>query len=108
MPAAGSSHAGCSTVQVQQHLDRMQQQKEAVAMDKLRVLMPQLGDVARALALAKSDWDIDLAVSMLRSFQAAYLDKWNTLNKVCHLIRRNSVKLLTCSSIVAMLTVWLT
>ena len=73
-------------MQVQQHLDRMQQQKEAVAMEKLRVLMPQLGDVVRALALSKADWDLDLAVNMLRSFQVAHLDKINILNKV-----RNSV-----------------
>jgi hypothetical protein len=69
--------------QVQQHMDRMQQQKEQVAMDKLRQLMPQMGDVVRALALAKSEWDIDRAVSMLRSFQVAHLDKVNALNKVC-------------------------
>lgn len=74
-----------SSVQVQQHLDRMQQQKEAVAMEKLRALMPQLGDVVRALALAKADWDIDLAVNMLRSFQVAHLDKLNTLKNVGHI-----------------------
>lgn len=72
-----------AAVQVQQHLDRMQQQKEQMAMDKLRQLMPQLGDVARALALSKNEWDIDKAVSMLRSFQVAHLDKINALNKVC-------------------------
>jgi hypothetical protein len=51
-------------------------------MDKLRQLMPQLGDMVRALALSKADWDIDQAVSMLRSFQVSHLDKVNTLNKV--------------------------
>eukprot|EP00775_Hariotina_reticulata_P007910 gene7910-8106_t len=60
---------------VQQHLDRMQQQKETVAMEKLRVLMPQLGDMVRAMALANADWDVDQAVNMLRSFQVAHLDK---------------------------------
>jgi hypothetical protein len=76
-------HAGllpCS-LQVQQHLDRMQQQKEAAAMERLRTLMPQMGDVVRALALSKADWDLDQAVSMLRSFQVAHLDKVNNLNK---------------------------
>jgi hypothetical protein len=63
-------------------MDLMQQQKEAAAMDKLRQLMPQLGDMVRALALSKADWDIDQAVSMLRSFQVSHLDKVNTLNKV--------------------------
>lgn len=50
-------------------------------MEKLRVLMPQLGDMVRALALAKSDWDLDKAVNMLRSFQVAHLDKVNVMNK---------------------------
>lgn len=50
-------------------------------MDKLRQLMPQMGDMVRALALAKTDWDIDAAVSVLRSFQVAHLDKVNMLNK---------------------------
>jgi hypothetical protein len=63
-------------------MDRMQQQKETAAMDKLRQLMPQLGDMVRALALSKNEWDIDKAVSMLRSFQVAHLDKVNALNKV--------------------------
>ncbi len=69
-------------MQVQKHMDLMQQQKETAAMDKLRQLMPQMGDMVRALALAKADWDIDQAVAMLRSFQVAHLDKVNTLNKV--------------------------
>jgi hypothetical protein len=69
-------------MQVQKHLDIMQQQKENAAMDKLRQLMPQLGDMVRALALSKAEWDIDRAVAMLRSFQVAHLDKVNTLNKV--------------------------
>eukprot|EP00879_Flechtneria_rotunda_P025828 GHRR01027480.1.p1 GENE.GHRR01027480.1~~GHRR01027480.1.p1 ORF type:complete len:361 (+),score=132.96 GHRR01027480.1:358-1440(+) len=77
----GMPRCYCWALQVQQHLDRMQQQKEAVAMDKLNLLMPQIGDMARAVALAKSDWDIDNAVNMLRSFQVAHLDKLNTLNK---------------------------
>lgn len=66
---------------VQQHLDRMQQQKETVAMDKLRLLVPQMGDKVRALALAKTEWDIDAAVAMLRRFQVAHLDKLNGINK---------------------------
>lgn len=66
---------------VQKHMDLMQQQKEAAAMDKLRQLMPQLGDMVRALALSKAEWDIDQAVAMLRSFQVSHLDKVNTLNK---------------------------
>ncbi|KAF8073001.1 Ppc2 [Scenedesmus sp. PABB004] len=66
---------------VQQHAAKVQQQKETVAMEKLRQLMPQQGDVVRALALAKAEWDIDRAVAMLRSFQVAHLDKVNALNK---------------------------
>lgn len=72
----------CTLLQVQRHMDLMQQQKEAAAMDKLRQLMPQLGDMVRALALSKAEWDIDKAVAMLRSFQVSHLDKVNTLNKV--------------------------
>ncbi|WIA29267.1 hypothetical protein OEZ86_011775 [Tetradesmus obliquus] len=66
---------------VQQHMDRMQQQKEAVAMEKLRLLLPQMGDMVRALALARSEWDIDKAVQMLRSFHSANLDKVNLITK---------------------------
>lgn len=80
-------HVGCCclvlpVLQVQRHMDLMQQQKEAAAMDKLRQLMPQLGDMVRALALSKAEWDIDQAVAMLRSFQVSHLDKVNALNKV--------------------------
>lgn len=72
-------------------MDLMQQQKETAAMDKLRQLMPQMGDMVRALALSKSEWDIDQAVAMLRSFQVAHLDKVNTLNKVGVKIARQAV-----------------
>jgi hypothetical protein len=60
----------------------MQQQKEAVAMEKLRLLLPQMGDMVRALALARCEWDIDQAVQMLRSFHSANLDKVNQITKV--------------------------
>jgi hypothetical protein len=63
-------------------MDRMQQQKEAVAMEKLRLLLPQMGDMVRALALARCEWDIDQAVQMLRSFHSANLDKVNQITKV--------------------------
>jgi hypothetical protein len=63
-------------------MDRMQRQKEAVAMEKLRLLLPQMGDMVRALALAKCEWDIDKAVQMLRSFHSANLDKVNLITKV--------------------------
>lgn len=84
-PAAAFSHHRWSllcSMQVQKHMDLMQQQKETAAMDKLRQLMPQMGDMVRALALSKADWDIDQAVSTLRSFQVSHLDKVNMLNKV--------------------------
>jgi hypothetical protein len=66
----------------------MQQQKETVAMEKLRVLMPQLGDMVRAVALANADWDVDQAVNMLRSFQVAHLDKVNMMNKASSVLQQ--------------------
>jgi hypothetical protein len=49
---------------------------------QLSALMPALGSKLRAFALAKTDWNVDAAVELLRSFQVAELDKLNAITKV--------------------------
>jgi len=44
--------------------------------------MPALGSKLRALALTKTDWDVDAALALLRSFQVSQLDKLNAITKV--------------------------
>jgi hypothetical protein len=44
--------------------------------------MPALGGRLRALALTKTDWDVDAALALLRSFQVAQLEKLNVITKV--------------------------
>lgn len=48
---------------------------------QLAALMPALGGRLRAFALAKTEWDVDAALNMLRSFQVAQLDKVNAIIK---------------------------
>jgi hypothetical protein len=43
--------------------------------------MPSLGSKLRAFALTKTDWDVDAALALLRSFQVAQLDKLNAITK---------------------------
>jgi hypothetical protein len=69
---------------VQKHQNKVQQELENAAMGKLAALMPQMGDMVRALALAKASWDVDAALGMLRQFQVANLDHLNALSKVSH------------------------
>jgi hypothetical protein len=69
-------------MQVQKHREKVQQEKEDAAVEKLASLMPQMGGMVRALALTKTNWDVESALSMLRQFQVACLDKLNAVTKV--------------------------
>jgi hypothetical protein len=69
-------------MQVQKHQQKVQQDKEDAAVEKLASLMPQMGSMARALALTKTNWDVEAALSMLRQFQVACLEKLNVVTKV--------------------------
>ena len=77
---------------VQKHLNKVQQELEDVAMGKLAALMPQMGDMVRALALSKVNWDVDAALGMLRQFQVANLDHLNALSKVSQISIGSSCK----------------
>lgn len=55
---------------VQQHAERMAQEKEQNALQKLAVLLPQLGFFARLMALQETSWDVDRALTLLRRFVA--------------------------------------
>lgn len=66
---------------VEKHNERMQQERENMALEKLAALMPSLGSKLRAFVLTKADWDVDAALSLLRSFQVAQLDKFNAITK---------------------------
>eukprot|EP00877_Chromochloris_zofingiensis_P010773 jgi/Chrzof1/594/Cz01g21190.t1 len=66
---------------VQKHLEKLQQEKEVAALEKLAALMPQMGSMVRALALAECGWDVDEALGMLRQFQVSHLDKLDALSK---------------------------
>lgn len=66
---------------VERHNERMQQEKEETAVEKLSNLMPALGSRLRAFALAKTDFNVDAALQLLRSFQVAELDKLNAISK---------------------------
>ena len=66
---------------VEKHNERMQQERETAALEKLAALMPTVGGRLRAFALSKADWDVDAALALLRSFQVAQLDKLNAVNK---------------------------
>jgi hypothetical protein len=83
----GSPGRPCPTApppnpQVAKHMDKLQQEKEHKAAEKLQALMPQLGPSVRALALQECQWDIDRAVLLLRRFSVAHSDELRVLQKV--------------------------
>ena len=67
---------------VQKHMEKLQIEKENYSMEKLGALMPQLGGMVRALALAETGWNIEQALDLLRRFYANHADKLKTMNKV--------------------------
>lgn len=67
--AAGQTeNVGKSMVQL--HAEQMQQEKEQNALQKLAVLLPQLGFFSRVVALRETAWDVDKALTLLRRFIA--------------------------------------
>ncbi|PNH09503.1 hypothetical protein TSOC_003861 [Tetrabaena socialis] len=55
---------------VQRHAEQMQLEKEQTALQKLGILLPQLGFFSRLLALRETKWDVDKALVILRRFVA--------------------------------------
>lgn len=66
---------------VQKHKEKLQQEKENLAMAKLQALMPQVGSMVRALALAESNWSVEEALGVLKRFHGAHADKLADLQK---------------------------
>eukprot|EP00887_Chlorella_sp_A99_P003746 scaffold7.g3746.t1 len=66
---------------VAKHLEKQQKEKENKAMEKLKLLAPQLGPAVRAMALQECDWSEDKAVVMLRRFQVGTVEELLKLQK---------------------------
>ncbi|GIL73259.1 hypothetical protein Vretimale_4860 [Volvox reticuliferus] len=67
--AAGQTdNVGKSMVQL--HAEQMQLEKENNALQKLAILLPQLGFFSRVMALRETNWDVDKALALLRRFVA--------------------------------------
>ncbi|KAG2500043.1 hypothetical protein HYH03_002323 [Edaphochlamys debaryana] len=66
--AGQTENVGKSMVQL--HAEQMQLDKEQNALQKLSILMPQLGFFARVMALRETDWDVEKALPLLRRFVA--------------------------------------
>ena len=69
-------------LQVEKHVEKLQKEKEAKAMEKLQVLVPNVGPAVLALALEECAHDVDHAVVMLRRFQVAKGKELSTIHKV--------------------------
>lgn len=79
--AAGQTeNVGKSMVQL--HAEQMQQEKEQNALQKLAVLLPQLGFFSRVVALRETAWDVDKALTLLRRFIAENDLKLKAIHKV--------------------------
>ncbi len=87
--AGQTENVGKSMVQL--HAEQMQQEKEQNALQKLAVLLPQLGFFSRVVALRETAWDVDKALTLLRRFIAE-----NDLKlKAIHKVRRSACTLRT-------------
>jgi hypothetical protein len=69
---------------VNRHLEKMQAEKENIAMEKLSALMPQMGAQVRVLALQEAQFDVEHAVQTLRKFATEHEDQLKGLQKVRH------------------------
>lgn len=68
---------------VQRHAEQMQLDKEKNALQKLSILLPQLGFFSRVMVLRETNWDVDKALPLLRRFVAENDLKLKSLQKVC-------------------------
>lgn len=69
-------------LQVSKHLEKLQVEKEELAMEKLAALMPQLGAPVRVVALQESQFDVEAAVTILRRFSTEHEESLKSLHKV--------------------------
>ncbi|GLC44339.1 hypothetical protein PLESTB_000480600 [Pleodorina starrii] len=89
--AAGQTdNVGKSMVQL--HAEQMQMEKEKNALQKLAILLPQLGFFARVMALRETNWDVDKALALLRRFVAENDLKLKSLQKKRKKVQRELEK----------------
>jgi hypothetical protein len=67
---------------VQKHLEKMAQEKEEQALQKLGALLPQLGAAALVLALQETGFNVDEALILLRKFVTEHQEQLKGLHKV--------------------------
>ena len=72
-----------SGMQVQRHREKMQAEKENLALEKLSALMPQMGTSVLVAALKETQFEVDPAVAMLRRFSTEHEEKLKAVQKVC-------------------------
>lgn len=58
------------------------QEKENAAMEKLAVLMPQMGAAVKVLALKEAGFSLEAALNLLRAFQTQNDESLKTIQKV--------------------------
>ena len=68
--------------QVQRHREKMQEEKENMALEKLSALMPQMGSSILVAALKETAFEVEPAVNMLRSFSTDQEENLKALHKV--------------------------
>lgn len=71
-----------AALQVSKHLEKMQAEKENMAIEKLSALMPQMGAAVRVVALRQAVFDVDTAVGLLRRFHTENEEALKALQKV--------------------------
>ncbi|EFJ51906.1 hypothetical protein VOLCADRAFT_120332 [Volvox carteri f. nagariensis] len=88
--AGQTDNVGKSMVQL--HAEQMQLEKEKTALQKLSILLPQLGFFVRVVALRETNWDVDKALALLRRFVAENDLKLKALQKKRRKVQRELEK----------------
>ena len=84
LPGQAHQHRsdGCSVpLQVKQHHDMLQQEREEAGIAKLQASLPKLCRPVLAMALKDCQFDAELALLMLRQFQSDAFDELATIHR---------------------------
>lgn len=71
-----------TTLQMQQHANKLQRAKEEAALKAMRRLLPDMSPTVWVLALEECNWDVEPAVVMLNTFKAANSSEILRIQKV--------------------------
>ncbi|KAG1676256.1 hypothetical protein FOA52_006474 [Chlamydomonas sp. UWO 241] len=77
----GKAAARSEQTMVSMHLEKMQAEKENLAIQKLSALMPQMGGPVLVAALQEAVFDVDTALTMLRRFSTEHEEQLKALYK---------------------------